>query len=259
MRLASAPGARRGGLIVPLAITLVGVALLVGLGTWQLQRKGEKDALVASLQARLAEPAKFPAPQTWPELKLEDAEYRRVTFLAEFVPGEEALVHSAGSAFRPDVSGPGYWVFSPARLPGGSVLVVNRGFVPEGRQDPASRAGGQLTGLIDITGAMRWPEARNAFTPADSPKANLWFARDHLAMAEAKSWGTVAPFYVEQEAPVPPGGLPRPGRLEPSLPNNHLQYAITWYALALALLTIFAVWARGRRRAAHVEPDEAAV
>ena len=83
---------------------------------------------------------------------------------------------------------------------------------------------------------MRWPEARHWFTPKDDPAQNLWFVRDPIAIAAAKGWGArVAPFYVEQERPVPPGGLPQPGKLVANLRNNHLQYAVTWFGLALVL------------------------
>src|SRR5947207_10967571 len=91
------------------------------------------------------------------------------------------------------------------------IVVVNRGFVPEGRQDPKTRAEGQPSGVIDTVGAMRWPEARGTFTPNDQPDKNLWFARDPAVMAAAKKWGDVAPFYVDQEAPSAPGGLPKVG------------------------------------------------
>ena len=90
---------------------------------------------------------------------------------------------------------------------------------------------------------MRWPDTRHWFTPNDDPAHNLWFARDPIAIAAAKSIGPVAPFYVEQEAPVPPGGLPQPGKLVVSLPDNHLQYAITWFGLAAVLAGVFISWA----------------
>ena len=90
---------------------------------------------------------------------------------------------------------------------------------------------------------MRWPEAPNWFTPKADPAQNLWFIRDPAAIAAAKSWGPVSPFYVEQETPMPPSGWPQPGKLVPNLPNNHLQYAVTWYGLALVLVVIFVVWA----------------
>ncbi len=169
-------------------------------------------------------------------------------FSAEFLEGDEALVYSAGSAFRPDVQGAGYWVFAPARLSGGSIVLVDRGYVPPERKDPASRAQGTPHGTVEVVGVMRWPEARGLFTPADDPKSNVWFLRDPKAMAAAKKWDSAAPFYIEQEAPVPPGGLPLPGKLAVNLPDNHLQYAITWFGLALGLAGVYLVWLAGRIR-----------
>ena len=128
--------------------------------------------------------------------------------------------------------------------------------MPEGRQKPATRRDGQVDSRVDVVGVLRWPEATGLFTPTADPAANLWFARDPAGMAAAKGIGPVAPFYVEQEAPVPPGGLPRPGRLRPNLPNNHLGYIITWYGLAIVLLAVFAAWAVGRRRTRLSGPDQ---
>ena len=96
---------------------------------------------------------------------------------------------------------------------------------------------------------MRWPERRGWFVPADSPGQNVWFLRDHVAIAAAKGWGEVAPFFIELEAPQPPGGLPRASALKVNLRNEHLQYAITWYGLAVALTVMFLFWLRGRRTA----------
>jgi surfeit locus 1 family protein len=126
--------------------------------------------------------------------------------------------------------------------------MVDRGFVPQDRREAAKRPEGQPSGRTDLVGVLRWPESPGLFTPAADPGANLWFVRDPASMAAAKGIGPVAPFYVEQEAPVPPGGWPRPGRLRPNLPNNHLGYAITWYGLALVLAGVFVAWVVGRRR-----------
>jgi surfeit locus 1 family protein len=92
-------------------------------------------------------------------------------------------------------------------------------------------------------GSMRWPETHHWFTPADEPAKNLWFSADPQSMAAAKDVGAVAPFYVEQESPVPPGGLPKPGKLMVTLPDNHLQYALTWFGLAAVLAGVFISWA----------------
>lgn len=238
---------RRRGLLIPALFALVGCAVLVSLGIWQLERKAWKEELIDTLARRLAAPpAALPAPARWGALDAKDGEFRRVGFRARFGIGQEALVFTSGSTLRPDVSGPGYWVFSPARLDDGSAVVVNRGFVPEGRQDPATRV--DHAGPLDIVGVMRWPEAPGLFTPSGDPARNMWFARDQLAIAAAKNWGDVAPFYIEQEAPSAPGGLPRVGALTVNLPDNHLQYAITWFGLAAVLVVVFAIYARGQWR-----------
>lgn len=239
---------RRRGIVVPVIFVLAAVALLFGLGTWQIERKAWKEGLIAELEAKLsAPPVALPPRAQWPQLSAAMDEFRRVRFPAEF-SDQEALVYTSGSAIRPDVSGPGYWVLAPARLADGSVVVVNRGFVPEGKQDPSTRREGQRPGTTEIVGAMRWPEARGLFTPNDNPEKNLWFVRDPAAIAAAKGWGAIAPFYIDQEAPPAPGGLPKVGPLKPSLPNNHLQYAVTWYGLALVVLISGIVFVRGRSR-----------
>lgn len=240
---------RRGGYVTATIFTVVGVAVLVGLGVWQLDRKVWKENLIATLTQRLSgAPAPLPPRDQWPHLTESADEYRRVSFPAQFIPGQEALVYTAGSAFRPDVQGPGYWVFAPARLPGGSIVIVDRGFIPLDRQDAATRAEDAPQGVVDLVGVLRWPEKRGFFTPSDQPDKNIWYLRDPRLIAAAKKWDTAAPFYVEQESPVPPNGWPRPGKLVVALPDNHLQYALTWFAMALGLAGVYVVWLAGRLR-----------
>jgi len=238
------------GLLVPAALAF---AVLIALGTWQIQRKAWKENLIASLTEQLAVPAKELPPRVdWPKLDRARDEYSRVKFEATFDNDREALVFAAPSAFRPDADRPGYWVFTPARLNDGGIVLVNRGFVPDGRQDPKSRSEGEVAGPVEIMGAMRWPGDRYWFTPNDDPAHNLWFTPDTVSMAAAKGLNSggspIAPFYVEQEAPVPPGGLPQPGSLKVALPDNHLQYALTWYGLAAVLAGVFGVWTFTSRR-----------
>jgi surfeit locus 1 family protein len=242
---------RRGGFILFALFTLAAIGVLIVLGNWQLERKEWKDGLVAALDAKLsAKPTDLPPRERWQKLDAASDEFRRVAFPAEFLPGQEALVYSSGSSLRPDVSGPGYWVFVPARLIGGSLVIVNRGFVPEGKQNPETRREGEPKGIVEIVGVMRWPEQRTQFTPKDEPEKNLWFDRDPAAMAAAKNWGTIAPFYIDMEAPAARGGLPKVGPLKASLPNNHLQYAVTWYGLAAAIFVAALFFWRARRRRA---------
>lgn len=242
------PSAHWRALLAPGLMTAFGLAVLIGLGVWQIERLRWKQDLVATLSERLsAAPIPLPPPAAWPRLRQPTDEFLRVRFSAQFLNDKEALVFTAGSRLRPDIAGSGYWVFTPARLAGGAVVMVDRGFVPVERMNPATRAQGQIAGMHEIIGALRWPEQRSAFTPDDRPDRNMWFARDPEAVAAAKNVGPVPPFYVAQEAPAPPGGLPRVGRLEPNLPNNHLQYALTWFGLALALVGVFAMWLMRRR------------
>ncbi|HZC57170.1 MAG TPA: SURF1 family protein [Xanthobacteraceae bacterium] len=231
------------GLLVPAIIAFV---LLIGLGVWQLERKTWKEGLIAALTVRLAAPPQaLPPASAWPGLEPASDEYRRVTFTALFDNTKEALVFASASAFRPDVTdaGPGYWVFTPARLASGGVVIVNRGFVRDAKKDVKSRPDGEVSGPVALVGAMRWPDSRHWFTPGDDVAHNLWFVRDPAAIAAAKGLGSVAPFYVEQETPTPPGGLPQPGKLTVSLPDNHLQYALTWFGLAAVLAGVFISWA----------------
>jgi surfeit locus 1 family protein len=142
---------------------------------------------------------------------------------------------------REATGGQGYWVFTPARFASGEILMVNRGFVPDGKQAPAARPDGLIGGPVDMIGVLRWPEQPGLFTPAGDAARNIWFARDSSAMAAAKGL-SAAPFYLELESPEPPGGLPRAGRLLPSLPNNHLGYALTWLGLAAVLVGVYVAW-----------------
>lgn len=237
---------RRGGVFEATVLASAGIAILVGLGIWQLDRKVWKENLLASLEARLARaPEPLPPREAWPRLVPEGAQFNRVTFPAEFIAGEQALVYTAGSALRPDIQGAGYWVFAPARLAGGSIVVINRGFLPLERKDAAAPA---PQGSIDLVGVLRWPEKPGLFTPKDEPQNNVWYVRDPKAIATAKTWDAAAPFYIDLESPAPPGGLPKPGKLVVALPDNHLQYALTWFGLALGLAGVYAVWLAKRWR-----------
>ena len=245
------------GLLVP---ALLAFSVLIALGTWQIERKAWKEALIATVTERLAaSPQRLPPAKDWAKLDRANDEYRRVKFTARLDNAREALVFAAGSAFRPDVTSPGYWVFTPARLSGpvDDNVIVNRGFVPDAHRDSKSRMEGQIAEPIEITGALRWPDERHWFTPADDASHNLWFTRDPVGIAMVKGLDPkmVAPFYVEQEAPTPPGELPQPGKLVVALPDNHLQYALTWYGLAAVLAAVFGVWAAtSGRRTLPVDP-----
>jgi surfeit locus 1 family protein len=237
--------------LVPSLAAAAAFAVLIALGVWQIERKAWKEALIATIAERLsAPPAALPQRADWPRLDAEADEFLRVTVTAEFENDKEGLVYTGGSTLREATGGPGYWVITPARLPagaGGGYVMVNRGFVPEGRQNPATRAAGEVADPVEFIGVLRWPEAPGLFTPNADAAHNLWFSRDSAAIAAAKGIDA-APFYVELESPDPPGGLPRAGRLQPNLPNNHLQYALTWFGLAAVLTGVYTAWLFGSWR-----------
>ncbi len=233
--------------------TLFLAAVFLALGFWQLQRRTAKHELIAALTERLAEaPVALPLPSQWATLNPARDEFRRVSFTATYAALPDAMVYSSGSAVRKDASGPGTWAFLPARLPGGETVVIDAGFVENSMQDRSveDRAVKKLvTGQpVAMTGYLRFPEASGWLTPAANRDKRLWFVRDHPAIAGALGWGAVAPFYVDLEQPVPENGIPRPGPLDVHLKDDHLQYAVTWFLLAGAVLIAFGVWARGRRQ-----------
>jgi cytochrome oxidase assembly protein ShyY1 len=102
---------------------------------------------------------------------------------------------------------------------------------------------------VTLTGYLRFPEIAGMLTPAENKTKRLWFTRDHLAMARVLGWGEVAPFYIDLETPAPASGIPKPGPLEVHLKDDHMQYAVTWFALAGAVMIAFGVWWRAQRRA----------
>ncbi len=230
-------------LLVPGLFTVVSLAILISLGVWQLQRKEWKEALIATLNAQLkGEPSPLPSASQWGALNRENSEFRRVTLRGDVVTDAKPVyLYTGASALRSDVKQAGYFVFVPIRLPDGQTVVVNRGYVPLDRKIESA------AGPIDITGYIRWPETPGWFVTTHDTKDDIWFVRDPAAMAQTRGWGPVAPFYIDQEAPVPPAGFPKPGPLTVKLKNDHLGYAITWFGLALSLAAVFLVWANRER------------
>lgn len=235
-------------LLVPAITTLVVVGVLLSLGFWQLQRMDEKHRLIAVLNERLAAPPIPLAPSgQWPATSARD-EFRRVTFAARIDASNTAQVYSSGSGLRKDIARNGVWVFAPAMLTDGASVVVNLGFVPEGQTVQVEASAEPVM----LTGYMRFPEQANWLTPPADLAKRMWFLRDHQGMAQALHWpgaGAAAPFYIDLEAPVPVSGLPKPGPLTVNLKDNHLQYAVTWFLLALAVSIAFLVWLRQQKRA----------
>lgn len=203
------------------------VAILAGLGTWQVQRLHWKTDLIARVDARLAaEPVAAPEPDRWAQIASRD-EYTRVRLTGTFLHDKEALL--VASTER----GPGYWVLTPLVQADGNAVIVNRGFVTGEWRDPATRAAGQLAGDATVTGLLRTSEAASWILRANDPAADRWYRRDPAALAKARGLDRVAPFFVDADATPNPGGWPIGGMTRVVFNNHHLIYAITWYALAL--------------------------
>lgn len=235
-------------------VTLIILAVLLSLGFWQLQRMDAKHALMAALDERLTlAPVGLPDQSQWASLNPADSEFRRVTFTATYSDKPDAMVYGAGSSVRKDVPGAATWAFMPATLASGATLVVNAGFINNTMMDRAlqDRIIAQLrTGApVTMIGYLRFPEDSGILTQSPDLKKRIWFHRDTPAMTKALNWGPIAPFYIDLESPVQPNGVPNAGPLQVKLKDNHLQYAITWFGLAITVVAGFGFWVRGRRRA----------
>ncbi len=232
-------------LIAPGLCALAGLVALSSLGIWQLQRLAWKEELIARVALRMqisfAPPA--PAESEWPNVNAVDDEYRRVKVTGTFRHDREALVYALLSEPKGKFSGPGYWVLTPIETAGGAALLVNRGFVPFDRKDAATRREGQVAGIVTVTGLLRLPEGRSWFTPADDPARGIWQERDPVAIARAYGLVRAAPFFIDADDFPNPGGLPQGGETKLVFPNRHLEYALTWFGLALALIAVFVAFA----------------
>ena len=239
----TASPARWRSLLAPGLAALAALAILIGLGTWQLQRKAWKEALIARIETRSqAEPGPIRLETDWAAWRAEDDEFRRVRVTGTFLHEFEAPVYGLAPGER-GAPLQGYYLFTPLRLADGALVFVNRGFVPTELRDPASRPGSQPAGEVTVTGLVRAPETKSWFTPDDAPAQNRWFTRNPQAMAANEGLARVAPFYIEADAAPNPGGWPRGGQTRLQLPNNHLQYALTWYGIAATLVGVFAAFA----------------
>ena len=147
---------------------------------------------------------------------------------------------------------PGYAVVPPLEREDGSVVLVNRGFVPDSKRDPQSRPQSLTKDPVTVTGLLRLPQSRSWFDADDAPAKRLFYTRDPQAMAKAVGLSAVAPFVIDADASPVAGGWPKGGNTVISFSDNHLQYAITWFTLAFAVFGLFMIWYRqNRSKTAH--------
>jgi len=221
--------------LAPTLFTVLIVLVCAALGVWQLQRLEWKRGLIAQREAAVAAAPVAP-PRTLGEARA--LEFRLVVADGVFRHDKEIVLNAIGPK-----GGAGFDVLTPLEEAGGRILFVNRGFVPTELKDPAKRAAGQPAGTVPVEGRLRLPREKkpNWFVPDNRPDRDDWFWVDLPAMAAADGLANVAPFYIEADATPNPGGWPKGGVTLLALPNDHLQYAITWFSLAVAAIVIYLV------------------
>ncbi|WP_372396847.1 SURF1 family protein [Azospirillum sp. HJ39] len=238
-------------------VTLLGLGLTIGLGTWQIERLRWKTELIARIDRQMASPpqplpARIDDPDAW--------EFRPVTLAGRFLNDKEMLLIA-----RPQQGQVGYEVLTPfQRADGGGIVLVNRGFVPMDRRDPATRAAGRVEEETNLRGIVRLPQPAGLFQPgngtpapgaeAGSAGGSVWMRPDPPSMAAALSLADVAPVVVEMLPGQTAGRPAAPDGIRPrvELPNNHLQYALTWYGLAATLAGIYVL---SQRKGADIGTD----
>jgi surfeit locus 1 family protein len=230
-------------LLAPTLWFLPGVALLIGLGVWQIQRLHEKEALIASVEAGMKAP---PVPLDEALKQGAAADYHHVRLTGHFLNDKELYVFSQGP-----MGAVGVDVVTPLVEENGQTVLVDRGFVPEALRNPQTRSAGQVAGDTRLTGVLRLSQQPGLFTPAPNRQTRLWFVKNVPEMAAAAGI-TAPPVIIEADATPNPGGWPLGGRTQIDFPNDHLQYAITWFGLALALTAVYLLYHRSKGRLVFV-------
>ena len=229
---------------VALLFVALAFAGFVALGLWQLQRLHWKHALIARVESRVhAAAVPAPARADWPALTAESAEYRRVSIDGTFLPGRDTRVQALTGL------GAGFWILTPLQTADGIVL-VNRGFVPD---DGA--AAPPPAGTLRVEGLLRIDEPNGRILRRNDPDGERWYSRDVAAIARKRGLSGVAPYFIDADALPGTNGWPRGGMTVVKFRDHHLQYALTWFALAA--LCLFAGWrlVSGERRLRHHEHD----
>lgn len=233
------------GRVLFIVLMLGLMVVFAALGTWQMQRLAEKEALIATVASSLdAPPAPLPPSTDWTELTGDELNFRPVTATGTFQPAQRVLVFTSLADARGEAGGPGYWVMTPVALEGGGTLFANRGFIPQAVADDLDALEPPPAGAVDISGLARRGETASPFTPAPDAERGIDWIRDPARLAEiAGIGGPVAPLYLDLPAGAP-GELPQGGETVVEFPNNHLGYAMTWFSFAILTPILLVFWLR---------------
>ncbi|MET3926454.1 SURF1 family protein [Devosia sp. 2618] len=238
---------RRLGPIMTWTFVVMMLALAVTcvwLGTWQMHRLAEKEALIVAVDQRLhADPIPVPAETTWPTLDLEALNFQPVSLTGSFRYNQTVTVFTSLGSAKGRASGPGYWVVTPFVLADGGTVFVNRGFVPADFQEAAVTDGQAEDDQVTISGLLRPGEEAGFMTPEPNTSDRIEWVRDPVRLAAMvdPALGPFAPFYVDLPAGAP-GELPQGGETVVEFPNNHLGYAYTWYGFAIVAVVMLGFW-----------------
>ncbi|WP_299480399.1 SURF1 family protein [uncultured Roseibium sp.] len=232
-------------LVVPAIAAVLALGILLNLGFWQLNRLEWKQDLISKVEAGVTKPpVDAPAPRS--EKLGDEFDYLRVKVTGEYLDGNTFYYTSLSDPVG-RAEGPGLMTYAPFRTLEGWTVLINRGFMPQGLDDPAREAaldapGGQL----ELTGLLRLSEQPNWTTPTPDASDRIWFARDTGAMAQVLGLEnqTVAPYSIDIDASyTPEGGFPQAGETIVRFKNDHLGYALTWFGLAATLIGVFLTYA----------------
>ena len=238
------------GLLLPGALSICALAVLITLGNWQMQRLSWKEALIETVAKRVQDtPQVLPASAESLSLELAKEEYRPYVATGRLMHEYEVQVYTVLSEPKGKYAGAGYWVLTPLARDDGSILIVNRGFVPLEKKAPSSRPETDKEKAVRVTGLLRAPEQTNFFTPANDPRRSAWYSRNPSEIAQAFGLKNVLPFMLDETRNYRAGDLPQANETKLSFTNNHLGYALTWYGLACTLMGVFAVFAWQRLHA----------
>ncbi len=227
----------------PTVFTVPAVLLMLGLGVWQLERLQWKEALIAERTERTtAAPIAVPAS----DADVANLEYRHLAGHGAFAHDKEIFLGA-----RSMNGNPGYHLITPFKLDDGRVVLVDRGWIPLDRKTADKRAEGNASGPANLDGVLRLNGKQTWFVPDNRPDLNFFFWVDLPAMAKLAGLpNTETRFFVEAGKDPNPGGFPIGGQTRINLPNDHLQYAITWFSLAIALSAIYVLYHRQKEKEA---------
>lgn len=237
---------------------LIAFAILISLGTWQLNRLAWKEKLISTVNERLQlTPDPAPGPEQWANVTRDSHLYRPVQLRGHYDHDNEIHVWFAlNDPKGGPLYGPGYLILTKFTTTDGWSVIVNRGFVPEGMKDPTSRRITLQEGEQTITGLVRFDEPKTWLSPPADKDKNVWIVRQVQEMAQFLGLPAerTAPYWIDLTKGQGEAGLPQGGETVVSFTNNHLQYLLTWYGLAGVLLAIYGVWLVKRLRLSE-SPD----